>query len=465
MQAVLCCVAGALSVRLVGAPGRRLRSRWGQGIAFWATSVAICSATEAASAAAGAAVAAAAAIIWKSSRMASSTPGAATRLGTRDKCILLKVAATCLATVAIHAIDVGYLPAVHHKTTSGRLSLMDLGMFMFAAYHGCKAAQAQARADLAERAREGDLAGSPLPPPQPPARRSLPRKAVLHVAAYFALGLARTLVTTALRYPVDEAEYGRGWNAFFTLGCCEAAMRLAVSLRLSDAAMLTLAAGGMAANSLLLRREDALRLRAAAGMAGATKANGIISESLPALPAMEFDLYAIGPQSTLLGFLPLCLLTLLLTKHVLPLKGARKARLYAGLIPTVILFYNAYSGARVLHSRYCCPGSVLATLLVFLCTDAVLSLAGALPANKFYRLVSGKCTSVFLAANLLTGLYNIISWSLPGGIPAGWKLGYEALYYGALTGFVCWEPGYSASSKRSSSGSEPEPESEAKGKT
>lgn len=105
---------------------------------------------------------------------------------------LMRSSINIITAVCILAIDFKSFPKEFRKTRRYGVGLMDVGIGMFVFSMGLVAPR--------------------------PTKLSDSRKLAITVVCLLALGIARTLVITAIDYHQDEHEYGAHLNAFFTLG-------------------------------------------------------------------------------------------------------------------------------------------------------------------------------------------------------------------------------------------------------
>lgn len=105
---------------------------------------------------------------------------------------LMRSTINFLTALCILAIDFKSFPKTFRKSRRYGVGLMDVGIGLFVLSMGLVTSRPRKVSDL--------------------------RKLVFTVCCMLLLGLARTLVITAIDYHQDEHEYGTHLNAFFTLG-------------------------------------------------------------------------------------------------------------------------------------------------------------------------------------------------------------------------------------------------------
>ncbi|KAH8249677.1 hypothetical protein KR032_011379 [Drosophila birchii] len=129
--------------------------------------------------------------------------------------------------VAILAVDFESYPTSYRKSRRFGASAMDMGIGLFVVTMGLVSRRAKGLADL----------------------RKLPRS----VVPLLVLGLARTLVITAIDYHQDTAEYGKHLNAFFILGFTKLMGSFYSLLVKSDEQLLALALALLFLHELVLQ--------------------------------------------------------------------------------------------------------------------------------------------------------------------------------------------------------------------
>ncbi|XP_070141288.1 uncharacterized protein PIG-Wa [Drosophila kikkawai] len=140
---------------------------------------------------------------------------------------LMRATAYSGTCAAILAVDFPSYPTEYRKSRTFGASAMDMGIGLFVVTMGL----------VSNRAKDfGDL-------------RKLPRS----VVPLLVLGLARTIVITAIHYHQDEAEYGKHLNAFFILGFTKLMGSCYSLLAKSDGQLLTLALGLLFLHELVLQ--------------------------------------------------------------------------------------------------------------------------------------------------------------------------------------------------------------------
>ncbi|XP_016986312.1 phosphatidylinositol-glycan biosynthesis class W protein [Drosophila rhopaloa] len=140
---------------------------------------------------------------------------------------LLRATAYSGTCAAILAVDFPSYPTDYRKSRSFGASAMDMGIGLFVVTMGLVSHRTRNSADL----------------------RKLPRS----VVPLLVLGLARTIVITAIDYHQDESEYGKHLNAFFTLGLTKLMGSLYSLLVNSDKQLLGLSLGLLFLNELVLQ--------------------------------------------------------------------------------------------------------------------------------------------------------------------------------------------------------------------
>ncbi|KAH8358342.1 hypothetical protein KR200_003421 [Drosophila serrata] len=140
---------------------------------------------------------------------------------------LLRATAYNGTCAAILAVDFYSCPLEYRKSRKFGASAMDMGIGMFVVTMGLVSNRAKGLADL----------------------RKLPRS----VVPLLVLGLARTIVITAIDYHQDKTEYGKHLNAFFILGLTKLIGSFYTLLVKSDKHLLPLALGLLFLHELVLQ--------------------------------------------------------------------------------------------------------------------------------------------------------------------------------------------------------------------
>ncbi|KAH8281954.1 hypothetical protein KR054_004231 [Drosophila jambulina] len=140
---------------------------------------------------------------------------------------LLRATAYNGTCAAILAVDFDSFPPGYRKSRAFGASEMDMGIGLFVITMGMVSHRAKGLADL----------------------RKLPRS----VAPLLVLGLARTIVITAIGYHQDVAEYGKHLNAFFILGFTKLMGSFYSLLAKSDEQLLVLALALLFLHELVLQ--------------------------------------------------------------------------------------------------------------------------------------------------------------------------------------------------------------------